>query len=82
MKTVNVVEGIAFTEDLIKQLQYLQEKETHERMVKDTISLNKFIVKNLDFDNTEDESRNYIIWLHFLNDIKEFLESFESAMSK
>ena len=77
MKTVNVVEGIAFTEDMIEQLQYLQDKELLAHHIKNAMNLTGFLVVKLDFD--EPENRNYITWLHFLNDMMTFLQSLESS---
>ena len=77
MKTNNA-ECIPFTEKQIEYLQYMQDKETVDRLMKNSMSLNSFIVRQLDFDNTEEEFRKYIIWLHFLDDIMELLQFLES----
>ena len=81
MKT-NKEEGIPFSEKQMEYLQYMQEKETVDRLMKNSISLNSFIVRQLDFDNTEEELRKHIIWLHFLDDIMELLQFLETSNSK
>jgi hypothetical protein len=75
MKTVTV-EGVVLSENLIEQLNYMQqEKEFLDLMKNNAINLNGFLVEKMDFD--ESENRNYIIWLHFLNDVMKLLQSIE-----
>ena len=76
MKSIKV-ENIAFTEGLIEQLQFMQEKEVHADMLKNAINLNGFIVEKMDFD--EKENRNYICWLQFLNDVMKLLQLLEPS---
>ena len=77
MKTVNLVEGITFTKDLMDQLQYLQ-GELLARHKENAMNLIGFLIEKL--DSEESDNRKYIkSWLLFMNDMRTFLKSLESS---
>jgi hypothetical protein len=76
MSTVNNIEGLILTEKSIDQLKFIQEKETNDIILRHSISLNTYLVNQLNFDS--EENKPFINWLQSLNTLIELVQSIKS----